>query len=207
MEDHELIGRYVAEELSEAEERMVETRMVQDPSFRNEVELTAALRRGMRELDRRGEVPQLLAATSAGRRSGFALAAAVAAIAAGLATVYFAQERGTPAPTVVTLEFQMTRGADEADVTWVRPATPVRVEMRFDPGPQPAAAYAVTLSRMPAKSGSPTLERTVATSPSGFVVLGVDGNFLLSGSYEIRLEPQPAGAAGEAIVYSLVVED
>jgi len=207
MEDHELIGRYLARRLTEAEELMVETRIIQDPAFRSEVELTQALKEGMRELENRGEVSRLLTTRDRPQLPKVAWAATLAAVAAGLVTFYFYQAREAIAPVPVseTLRFELTRGGPEADVSWVRGSAPVQLEMQFDVGPEPAPTYRVTLSRLPENADNPVLNRAVLTSPEGEVVVSVDGEALPPGNYAIRLEPQPPTEAAVAVSYTLSV--
>jgi hypothetical protein len=204
-----LISRYLAKRLTDAEELMVETRIVEDPGFRSEVELTAALREGMRELESRGEVTRILAVESAAwRRPRVALAASLGAIALGLVSLIFYQQRDTLAPAAATetLRFELTRGnAAETDVAWERGRTPVQLEMRFDVGPEPAAAYHVTISGTQGGAGGAAVDRVVQTSPDGEIVLAVDGRVLHPGIHEIRLEPQPATESVEAVTYTLAV--
>jgi hypothetical protein len=207
MKDHELIGRYLARRLTEAEELMIETRIIQDPAFRNEVELTQALKEGMRELEHRGEMPRLLAAKLGWQSPKVAVAAVVATVAAGLVTFSFYQARETlaPAPVIETLRFEAMRGGAEADVTWVRGDAPVLVEMRFDVGPEPAPTHRVTISRLPVGSAGPVLVRVVSTSPEGEAMLVVDGGLFPPGDYEIRLDAQPVSEAAIAVSYTFSV--
>jgi hypothetical protein len=207
MEDLELIRRYLAGRLSEAEEHMLQTRIVQDPEFRSEVEVTRALKDGMRELENRGEVSRLLAAKSGNRAMRLALAAGLAAVAAGLVTFYLEQTREAAGPTLAheTLRFELTRGGAAADVTWLRGSAPVELEMRFDVGLDPAATYVVRIWRTADGADRPALTRTAPSSPDGEVVLRVDGDRLPPGDYEIRVEPQPASDAAAAVTYTFAV--
>jgi hypothetical protein len=202
-----LICRYLAGRLPEVEELMVQTRIVQDPAFRNEVELTRAFKDGLRELENRGEVAKLLRTRPDGRASRLALAAGVAAVAAGLAIFHFypAEKSAVPALARETLRFDVTRGGSEADVTWLRGSSPVELEMRFDVGPAPAAAYQVSVRRLADGAGRPALTQAVPSLPGGEVVLAVAGDLLPPGDYEIRLEPLPATGAAEAVSYTLAV--
>jgi hypothetical protein len=207
MGTHELISRYFAKSLSDAEEAVVETRVVENAAFRDEFEITAALRQGMKDLESRGEIPHLLAANGTGRRATFAVAAAAAAAAVGLAILYATQEQASRPPTSVVLVFERTRGDAGADVSWRQPRAPVRLAMRFDVGANPAPAYRATLQRLPARPEIPALETSVATSPDGDVVLEVDSQLLSPGNYEIRLQPDSPQPVDDLIVYRLIVEN
>jgi hypothetical protein len=209
LEDHELICRYLARRLTEAEELMLESRIVEDPVFRNEVELTAALKDGMHELEGRGEVSRLLTGDGGSRRRlHIALAASLGAFTLGLVSFLFYQQREELAPAAVTetLNFEQTRGSGaQADVAWERSSAPTQLEMRFDVGPEPAAAYQVTISRTDDDAAEATVGLEIATSSDGEVVLSIDGALLEQGDYEIRLEPRPATALAETVTYSLAV--
>ncbi|MEX0735069.1 MAG: hypothetical protein WDZ66_08615 [Steroidobacteraceae bacterium] len=209
LEDHELIGRYLAKRLTDAEELMVETRIVEDPDFRSEVELTAMLRDGLRQLESRGEVTPLLTRhTEWWNRPRRAVAASMAAIALGLISFLFyqQQERSAPASVSETLRFEQTRGSDpQADVVWERTGAPAQLEMRFDVGPEPTPRYRVTVRRVIDGAAGPAIDRVIPTSSDGDVVLVLDGALLEPGDYEIRLESQPAIELDSSVTYTLTV--
>jgi len=205
----ETIDRYLANRLNDAEREVVETRIVGDPDFRHEVELTQALRDGLRELQKQGEVaPLLQPRTWMWRRSPFAIAASVLALAIGVgALLYFERTGGKPDELVVaSLHFEHTRGSDSGpDVIWRGAQSPTLLEMRFDVGLEPAPNYSVRIERV--GSGADT---TVFTAAS--VGIGMDGQLALSinsaalepGDYRIRLEPQPPGPdRPEPVIYAL----
>jgi hypothetical protein len=118
----ETIDRYLANRLSDAERELVETRIVGEPAFRHEVELTEALRDGLHELQKQGKVaPLLKTRTGIWPRSPFAIAASVMALALGIAALLYYQrlERvrhelaAAPGELVVaTLRFERTRGGE-----------------------------------------------------------------------------------------------
>lgn len=206
--DHELIRRYLAGRLAEAEADMLQTRIVEDPVFRNEVELTAALKDGMRELDGRGEIRALLANRDASRRRlQLAAAASLGAIALGFAS-FLLIERDEPSKGTVTetLRFAPTRGAEsKADLVWQRNDGVTRFEMRFDVGPRPAESYEVTIARADGPGTTRLLSRTAVTSAEGDVVLPVDETLFEPGLYEIHLLPMPATARSESVHYTLLI--
>ncbi|MFZ2509166.1 MAG: hypothetical protein WAW79_11925 [Steroidobacteraceae bacterium] len=199
----------MANQLSDAERELVETTIVGDPDFRHEVELTQALRDGLHELHRQGEVAPLLRPRSwMWRRSPFAIAAAVLALAIGVGTLlFFDRMDSMPEELVVaSLHFERTRGAGAGpDVVWQRTDAPTLLEMRFDVGLAPAPSYSVLIERIGSGTGT-----TVFTAAS--VGIGLDGLLALSiksglfepGDYRIRLEPQPASQnSPEPVTYAL----
>lgn len=210
-EDHGLISRYLAKRLTDPEELMVETRIITDPVFRSEVELTEALRAGLRELESRGEVsPLLTRQTEWWRRPRFAMVASLASIALGLISFHFYQQQEPQSPftTTETLRFERTRGGtEEADAMWNRTSKSVRLEMHFDVGADPASSYRVTIRGTTNGAASPVMDSSISTSRDGEVVLTVDGALLEPGDYEIRLESQPASELYSAVAYTLTVTD
>jgi len=188
---------------------MVETRMVEDPEFRNEVELTQALRQGLRELQKRGEIAPLLSP----RRASWspprvALAASLAAVALGAASfLFFSRQDQAPRGVVnEALHFEQTRGATgEPDVIWRQPPAPPMVELHFDVGLEPAPAYGVVIERVGGQDAAPVLELDAVTTDDGEAVVALDGTLLLPGDYELHLIPRRAESGQPAIDYTLRV--
>jgi hypothetical protein len=207
VDDKDLIDRYLANRLTDAEVSMVETRIVEDTRFRNEVELTEALRDGLQELQRRGEITPLLSPRpDVWRRSRFALAAALAAVTVGTASFLLYQRMGadTGAYAVASLHFELTRGGDgRPDVEWQQTGEPTRLEMSFDVGPEPAAAYRVAIERVAGELRLPALAAEAATSADGEALLTVDAAALEPGDYRITVAPRPPAASLEPVVYAL----
>jgi hypothetical protein len=202
-----LIDRYLANRLTETEVLVVETRIVGDPEFRNEVELTEALRDGLRELQSRGEIAPLLAHRHARwRHPRFALAASVAAIALGAASFLFYQrlDIGNREVVVASLRFEHTRGADAGpDLVWRQTGAPTRLQMRFDVGLEPAAAYRVAIERMTDGAAVRVLDTAAAITRDGEAAIEVDAALFEPGDYEITLKPQPPADSPESVVYAL----
>ena len=216
---HETVDRYLANRQSDAEREMVETRIVGDPPFRHEVELTAALRDGLRELQKQGKVtPLLKTRTGIWPRSPFAIAASVMALALGVAALLFYQRldrarhelAAAPGELVVAaLRFEQTRGAEAADVVWQRASTPTLLEMHFDVGLEPAASYNVLIERVETGVDTTVLTATsVGIGLDGQVSLSVHSALLTPGDYRIRLGPQPPSPMhADPTVYTLRIAD
>ena len=206
---HETIDRYLANRLNDAERALVETRIVADPDFRHEVELTQALRDGLRELQKQGEVaPLLQPRTWMWRRAPFAIAASVLALAIGVsALLYFERTAGKPATIVVaSLQFERMRGAESGpDVTWQRTQSPTLLELRFDVGMEPAPSYSVLIERTGAGPDTTVFTAaSVGVGLDGQLALSIDAALLASGDYRIRLEPQaPNAANSDPVIYAL----
>jgi len=208
-EEAELIRRYLAGSLSEKELRMVETRMVEDPEFRNEVELTQALRQGLRELEKRGEIAPLLSPRRAfWSPPRVALAASLATVAFGAASFLFFSRPDSAPPGVITeaLHFEQTRGSDrEPDATWARTSPANRLELHFDVGLEPAPAYDVVIERVSGQESTPVLELDAVTTDDGEAVVTLDGALLEPGDYELQLIPRPEASERPAVDYTLRV--
>lgn len=225
--DRERIDDYAADRMADAERDAFAARIAAEPALRRELELTDALREGLATLEARGELAPLLSADRARRRPGFAVAAAAAAGLAGLtALVLFQQlERTrdglaranlalqratTTAPAgLVTLRLMQTRDAGAGpDLSWQRPARATMLDLRLDPGPSPAAAYAVRITRVqpPDDLLLLALER-VATGEDGELALRLHSGLLAPGDYRVELEPAPDDAAAHSLQFSLRVLD
>lgn len=209
-EDRELIDRYLASRLTGPEVLMVETRIVEDPGFRNEVELTEALREGLQELQRRGEIaPLLTPRRTLLRQPRFALAASLGVLALGAASFLFFQLPGDdPAGvTATTLRFEQTRSADAAPhVVWQRPGGTAVLRLHFDVGLEPAAAYRIVIERASGAGGT-VLNAVAGLTEDGVAVLTVDSAALAAGDYRIVLTPQSPAPSPEPVVYALRISD
>lgn len=207
----EIIGRYLADRLDEAERAMVETRIVEDADFRNEVMLTAALKDGLRQLHAQGEVDPLIEARSwTSGRAPWAIAAAVLACAIGVATflAYRPSDDSRQLPAMQTLHFVMTRGGDaKPDVTWKSSPEPTRIEMRLDVGVEPAAQYQVSIVRLSGDAPAPVYEAPAPLTGDGDVAIAVDSTVLEPGDYGIVLMPTQSGGTQSVTHYTLRVAD
>lgn len=188
---------------------MVETRMVEDPEFRSEVELTQALRQGLRELHKRGEIAPLLSPRRAfWSPPRVALAASLATVALGAASFLFFLRPDSAPPGVTTeaLHFEQTRSSGpEPDVTWRQPPAPRTVELHFDVGLEPAPAYGVVIERVSGQGATPVLELDAVTTNDGEAVVALDGTLLPPGDYDLHLIPRQADSGQPSIDYTLRV--
>lgn len=210
--DHELIRRYLAGRLTDEEEGMLETRIVEDAQFRNELDLTAAIRDGMRELEARGEIDGLLdKARTRWQRPTIAIAASlIALVVASILIFYLVDRSQPPRPPIAlaSLHFERTRGlSSDNAVNWTLGADPTQLRLHFDVGAAPAANYRVVVLRGTGDSAEPVITAVEATSAGGDVVLTLSDSLLTPGDFEIRLSPVPETAGVGATVYHLVVTD
>lgn len=222
-----LIDRYLSNRLSGAELELVETRIVSDADFRNEVELTDALRDGLRQLNSQGEVAPLLALRSRfWAPSSFGLAASIVAGLLGVTSLLLyerlnqtrqALTTATDGLTVTTLthttatetlRFEHTRSGNVApDVSWHHSSTPTLLELRFDVGLEPAASYRVLVERLATGTDTTILfAAPAAIDANGEVAIVVHSALLRPGDYRIRLEPESSTSVQqEPISYTLRV--
>ena len=187
------------------------TRIFEEPRFATEVELTAALKDGFRELDRRGELSALLnRARFRWPRPKIALAAAlcVAALGSLLSLMLYQLPGNTTADAATqTLYFETSRsGASKADVTWHRTAASDRLTLRFDVGIEPAAWYRVTMRHIVDGRAPSTIATVNTASSGGEVVLMLDGALLEPGDYDATLDPIPPGESNTTVRYTLRVD-
>lgn len=190
---------------------MVETRIVSDADFRNEVTLTDALRDGLRELDAQGQIQPLLQARSwTSGRASLAIAAAMLACAIGVATflIHRPSDDGRQVSTTQTLHFVQTRGGEATpDVTWIRSPEPTRIEMRLDVGVEPAAEYRVSIIRLSGDAPGQVFETLAALTGERDLVIAVDSALLAPGDYGVLLVPDRPGADQPEVHYRLRVAD
>lgn len=209
--DHELIRRYLAGRLTAEEVVMLETRIVREAQFRRELDLTTALRDGLRELEARGEIDGLLDKSRARRhRPAMAIAASLALVVGSLTILYLVDRPQSPrlATATESLHFERTRAvSSESTVTWKLGSAPTRLRLLFDVGAAPMTQYRVVLQQLTADATLPVMTSVEAASAEGEVVLKLDDSLLAPGDFEIRLSPVPERADVGAIVYHLVVTD
>lgn len=215
-ESQDIIDRYLADRLSDAERELVETRIIADFTFKRDLELTEALRDGLRELQAQGQVAPLLRSRSWIKgQSPFAIAASMLALGFGLTALLLYQRHEHAgqqlAPQsrellVATLQFERTRGAPAGpDVSWQSTARPTLLEMHFDVGVEPASVYRVFVERIGVAEHATLLLATGAgIGADGRVSISVHSELLEAGDYRIRLEPVPGRPSlRESAVYTL----
>ncbi|MCM2309836.1 MAG: hypothetical protein NDI84_00415 [Steroidobacteraceae bacterium] len=221
MADLDLIDRYLAGRLADAERDALEARLVAEPGLRSEFALTEALREGLGHLESRGELAQPPESQRSGRPL-LAIAASVAAGLLGLLSLVLYQQvervrdelaavtrdlaRAAPLPTssVTNLRLERRRGAGSApEQTWQRPPGPAQLGLAVDLGPDPAAAYSVRLMRIDSAAEIVLLAwPAVAGGPDGDLALSVHSSLLQPGDYRLDLQSLDASGAPQHPVTS-----
>lgn len=221
--DDTLARRYLTGSLTEEERAMFEERILTDPAQREDIELTHAMREGIRELAKRGELSALMSEqrTFWGRPI-FGIAASVAAMVFAAISILLYTRADNSADGLVAfnslappasrdvLHFELTRGGNSTpDVTWRRTPRPIFLDLELDVGIEPASDYAVSLEVLSGDTKTPILVfPSVSPGSHGFVLLSIHSNLLIAGDYGIRLEPRPAEVNGaQPMVYSLRIVD
>lgn len=223
--DRERIDRYLAGRLTDDERNTIEARIVGDPSFRREVELTERLRAGLRDLEARGELDALLQKPAFWRQPAYALAATVAAAAFGLLALAIhaqldqARERlaemrrargETPsmvaAAGVQVLSLVQTRSATGEPDAVVSLDRPVVLELHVDAGVSPSGSYGIAVERELASGRFVEVFGASGVGPSttGEIVVRLNSTLLAAGEYRVRLHPESGEDAERS--YRLRVE-
>ncbi len=222
IDDHHIVARYLADQLSEEEREAFEAYYLEHPEVVKELETTARFKAGLRELQRSGELDALIG----GRprllnRNLLAAAAAVVAVAIGLA-FYLNRPAAGPllaaAPAMLRMDGDMQLAVTSthqimrtrstaADATIQLPRTAQAIELEILPEiVGPAADYRVSLTRLGGDN-----EQQLATigrlSPNenGFIEVYLDSRALEPGSYALKLTNDQS-TYSQASVFSLRVE-
>jgi hypothetical protein len=211
--ERQVIERYLAGQLSDAEAEAFEAYVASHPEIVREIELITRMKSGLSSLRERGELTVAPAERSrSALRNPALLAAAFAVAAIGLAALsrhWLSEPRTSLMAT--TLEQVLGSGADYTRSSWLglartrgegpavlqRPASDSAVELTLDlrDSPQPAK-YSVQLLRI-AGSSLDVVGSLVDVSPhsDGTLSFFVRGSALTPGNYLIRARSGTADAS------------
>ncbi len=218
IDDPTRAGRYLADQLSEAECAEYEAQFIEDPEAVAELEATARLKIGLERLRRSGELSELIAGTGAphsGRTWMFALAASIAAIVIG-ASLWFPRTSLSPAPilgatasafkdrsghslsVLATAPLFRTR-AERYDAVIELPANRGAIKLRVLPStPATSAHYQASLARIRDDDSSEKVVQIGGLQPSqddGFLDVYADSSLLEPGRYRLILTREAGGSA------------
>lgn len=197
IDDHHIVARYLADQLSESEREAFEAYYLEHPEVVREMEATARFKAALASLADRGELSQLIHARPA-RRPGrwLAIAAAIAAVAIGVTYVMrtsaprsnmVARFESLNVPVGMTVRIERTRGV--ADVEFKLPAEGTAVALQIAPDfVANPPIYRVSLTRESDKATQPqaTLDRVAADD--GIVTVYLDRSSLEPGMYRLSVE-------------------
>jgi hypothetical protein len=219
IDDPTRAGRYLADQLTDAECAEYEARYVADPEAVAELEATARLKIGLQRLRQSGELSELIAGTAGPhptRTWMLAMAASIAAVVIGvglwlprtgplsapvLATTAgaFKDRSGHSLSVVATAPLFRTR-AEKYDAVIELPSARGAIELRVLPStPAEGAHYQASLARIKDDDSSERIMSIEDLKPSaedGFVDLFADSSLLAPGRYRLILSAQAGGSAG-----------
>ncbi len=222
IDDPTRAGRYLADQLTEAECAEYETRFIEDPEAVAELEATARLKIGLERLRRNGELSELIAgsgAPHAGQTWMWALAASVAAIVIGVSLWFprtdtsaypvlaatataFKDRSGHGLSVLATAPLFRTR-AERYDAVIELPATRGAIKLRVLPSmPAAAARYQASLARIRDDDSSERIVQIAGLKPSqddGFVDVYADSSLLAPGRYRLILTREAGSSATGAV--------
>lgn len=173
--DRELIDRYLAGRLDDEELNRIEARFITDPGFRRQVEVTEALRVGLRQLDEHGELESLLAPEQSvwfWQRPTYALAASVATafLAVTSVTLYRQLESEREQVSRIGSELRTERTMSRAGLSGHRlvPTGPAAEpkQLSFLLSRSPGIDTTITISRTLVKSSTLILNFDVGVEPA-----------------------------------------
>jgi hypothetical protein len=211
-----LMARYLAGRLSDDEAERFESWWAQHPELTPDLEATARLASGLRDMRRRGEL------TAAVRGGWWArplallsIAAGVAAVAAGAvawlltvrtpeiplagAVASLPRLAAGQLPIGGTYSLLRLRAAVRADATLELPAGPRAIALRVLPEQSSASGrYRVELAREESRNAGVALDLRAADD--GFVDVFVDSRALSPGRYRLAIAPEESVASGSVFV-------
>lgn len=225
VERDDWIARYLAGKLSDAESARFEAYWAAHPEIIRDLEATARLKAGLGDLRLRGDLGGVVRDRWWSRRlSLLAMAATVAAVAAGVVAWHMATHAGLVpvAPTIAALaphasnplakgatySLLRLRSSELADATIYLPAQPQAIELRVLP--ESAAVDDRYVVRFAPLAADDTAGRESVTAPipadaDGFVTVYVDSRELEVGRYRLRVQPSGAAGPGDASEFHVSV--
>jgi hypothetical protein len=206
IDNHHVVARYLADQLSDEELRAFEERLITDPDIVKEVEIAARLKVGLDTLSKTGELASLLKPKAWFRDTRYlAMAASIAVVALGI-TLWigrggFEQSRlvasltilvdraGKQLPIANSYAILRTRGISY-DAEIELPATPQAIELRVLPEVDAhPAKYRVAMARIADDDSLSSVGTLNDLTPAedGFVTLYFDSSKLSRGRYQLTI--------------------
>lgn len=221
----EWIARYLAGRLSDSDTARFEAYWAEHPEITRDLEASARLQAGLRELRARGELEGVVRDRWWSRRlSLLAVAATVSAFVGGFVAWQMAgrMDRVPLAPTLAALATHASsplekgatysllrlRSVATADATIDLPVEPRAIELRVLPEAMSADGhYVVRLAALDedGTAHAASLTPPVAADADGFVTIYVDSRGLDAGAYVLGVAPSGAAADSEWSEFRLKV--
>jgi hypothetical protein len=211
-----LMARYLAGRLSDDEAERFESWWAQHPEVTRDLEATARLASGLRDLRHRGELTTAVrGAWWARPLAMLSIAAGVAAVAAGAvawlltvrtpeiplggAIASLPRHAAAHLPVGDTVSLLRLRTAARADAVLDLPAEPRAIALRVLPE-QPSASgrYRIELARVDARDAGVAVD--LRAGDDGFVDVYVDSRALSPGRYRLAIAPEESVATASLFV-------
>jgi hypothetical protein len=209
IDEHQVVERYLADQLSDTEREAFEDYYAENPDVMRDLNAVAGIKLGVALLRESGELTALTAARPPPRwRAGLALAATLLiAIVAG--AYWFRNDAAPPVILAETLDafgkslpvaasYQVQRTRSDVDATVRLPMNPQAIRLRMRPTFEaPPASYRVELSSIDETSEARAPVAAidgVGLDADGFVTIYVDSAYLSPGSYELKVADRAAAA-------------
>ncbi|HEY0686329.1 MAG TPA: hypothetical protein VGD45_28590 [Steroidobacter sp.] len=203
IDQHHIVARYLADQLSDAEREAFEAYYIEDPEMVREMEATARFKNALATLADRGELPGLIQAPPERRLWQWAaLAATVAVLAVG---VTYLARTPAPRPNMVahvealdipvsrTVRVERMRGGversrDQPDVEFELPAVGTAVALQIAPDFEATPPmYRVSLRRESEIDGPALAELDRIAADDGLVTVYLDRSVLDRGDYRLTV--------------------
>ena len=209
IEDHQIVLKYLRQQLSEHERTEFEEYWAQNPAIIHELEATAQLQVGLGKLHESGRLAGSVS-TRAPRRLGWPIALAASLIVAAIGAMSWMGLRDAEAPALAaspdqlrtdsaalpTLPVDVLRARGGLyDTVIALPKMPAVLELHVLPDEQtPSAQYTASLLSI-ANDGTRSALGSVSGLPvseDGSILIYVDSTRLVPSRYELRLTSQAA---------------
>jgi hypothetical protein len=226
IDDHHIVERYLADQLTDAEREAFETYYVEHVDAVRDLEATARLKVGLMQLRDAGELTQLLQPPSPKWwQRPLAAMAAIAIVTVAISTFLLPQpervlvssasslvnRRGNALPVAATYTILRTRGS-AYDAKVILPNTAHAIPLRVLPErvAQPSR-YRIVLSRVDDDDDVHELDTLSQLAPAedGFIAAALNSYRLKAGRYQIALsgDVDTTGAAEASIFLISVVPE
>ena len=208
IDDHQVIERYLADQLTDVEREEFESYYVEHPEILEDLQAAAGIKLGAALLRRSGELQKLTARPRWARwRSGLALAASLLVVITGAyllrpgtqPTMIMAASLGDFPSTLATADiYQVQRTRSEVDAVVVLPDRPealtLRVRAAIEP---PPASYQMQLAAIAEDETQTAIASLTGLrlDGEGFITVYLNSATLQPGMYQLNVSDEAAGAA------------
>jgi len=206
IDDHDFVARYLANQLSEAEQESFEAYYLEHPELLRELNRTAQFKSGLIDLQESGTLQKLIEERPRWRRAGTIAIAASLLVVVVAGSVWFSSQHGsqpllaasvktlTPLlhsalPVASAFDIQRTR-TSSYDATITRPDSAAAIELRIKPEvPAVPAVYRVSVGVVAANDSVTELATAsgLQTAKDGFVTVYLSAATLAPAVYQLKI--------------------